>query len=163
MLTPDMLTGHRCAPTATTPIILILAHLMGTTVRSGLWAEYSSVLDLGITGDMTDTGAVRGIGVTAMDAKAGATSVEESTRTAAMDAAMRMVVTSAALPLTMDAAVTDAATREVMASMAEAPSAVAAKVVSTVELDSTVAAVGEASMAEADPTVADTGNATIEA
>jgi hypothetical protein len=104
---------------------------------------------------MTDTGVVQGIRVTATDAKAGATSVEGSTPAAATDTAIRMAVTSGAMRVTTDVAVTDAVTLEATASMAEAPFAVA-------EADSTAAALGAASMAEVDPTVADTGKATIE-
>ena len=105
-----------------------------------------------------DTGGVRGIGVTATGAKAGATGVEETTTVgetmtvAATDAAMRTVVMSAVMPVMMDAAVTDAATLEAIASMAKAPSAVAEVV--TAVVDFTVAA---------DPTVADTGKAKVEA
>ena len=121
---------------------------MGTMARSGLTVEYLLAPDLGITGagDMTDTGAVRGIGVAATDAKAGAMAVDESTPVVAMVTA----ITEA-----MRTAVTRAATLEATASVAKVVTTVAAEVASTAE-------VVEASTAEADPTVADTGNATLE-
>ena len=112
-------------------------------------AEYLLAPDLGITraGDMADTGAVRGIGVAATDAKAGATTGEESTHVAAMVAAIKEV---------MRTAVPRAATPEATASVAKVVTTVAAEVAST-------AAVGEASTEEADPMVADTGNSVMEA
>lgn len=143
-----MLTGRQCVPTDTTRIIRMLAHPMGTMARSGLTGECLLAPVLGITGagDMTDTGAVRGIGVAATDAKAGATAVGVSTPVAAMVAAITEV---------MRTAVTPAATAEATASVAKVVITVAAEVASTAE-------VGEASTAEADPTAADTGKATLE-
>lgn len=141
-LRPATLMGRQCVPTGITRIIRMLAHLMATMARSGLTVEYLLAPDPGITGagDMTDTGVVRGIGVAATGAKAGATAGEESTHAAAMVAAITEVMRTAATP--------------------EATASVA-KVASTEGEDPTVAEV--ASTAEADPTVADTGNSTLEA
>jgi hypothetical protein len=105
--------------------------------RSGLTVEYFLAPDPGITGagDTTGTGVVRGIGVAATGAKAGATAGEESTHVAAMVAAITEVMRTAATP-------------EATASVAKVASTEGAEVAST---------------AEADPTVADTGNSTLEA
>ena len=127
---------------------------MVSTVRSGLWAECSSVLALGITGVMGGTGVTAAMVTSAVamdEATSGVTDAAtlEGTRVGTM---------GTATPVTMPAAVLHAATLEAIASMAEAPSAaVVAEVVTTVE------AVEAAPMAEADPMVADTGNSTIEA
>ena len=141
-LPPITLTGRQFVPTDTTHITHMLAHPTGTMARSGLTVEYLLAPDRGITGagDMTDTGAVRGIGVAA-------TTGEESTHVAAMVAAITEV---------MRTVVTRAATLEATASVAKVVTTVAAEVAST-------AAVGEASTEEADPTVADTGNSVMEA
>ena len=107
--------------------------------------------DRGITG----AGAVRGIGVAATDAKAGATAGEESTHVAAMVAVITEV---------MHTAVTRAATPEATASVAKVLTTVAAELASTAAAAvASTAAVGEASTEEADPTVADTGNSVIQA
>ena len=140
-----MLTGRQRVLTDTTRIIRTPAHPMGTTALSGLTVEYLLGRDRGITGagDMTDTGAVRGIGGAATDTKAGATTGEESTHVAAMVAAIAEVTRTA---------VTPAATPEAMASVAQA--------VTTVAVASMV--VGETSTEEVDLTVADTGNSVMQ-
>ena len=142
-LPPVTLTGRQFVPTDTTRIIHMPAHPTGSMARSGLKVDYLLTPDRGITG----AGAVRGIGVAATDAKAGATAGEESTHVAAMVAAIKEV---------MRTAVPRAATPEATASVAKVLTTVAAEVAST-------AAVGEVSTEEADPTVADTGNSVIQA
>ena len=137
----------------TIPIIPMPAHPMVSTVRSGLWAEYSSVLALGITGVMGGTGVTVATVMSAVDMDAATSGVTD----AATLEGTRVGTMGTATPATMPAAALHAATLEAIASTAEAPSAVA------VEVDTTVAAVEVASMAEADPMVADTGNSTIEA
>ena len=86
----------RCAHTATTLIILMLARRMASTARGGLQAEYLSAPDLGITGDgvILDTGAAD-----STDARVGA-----------MDEAMLVAtpaVTSAAVTTVVAAGIAD--------------------------------------------------------
>src|ERR1022692_4900643 len=87
-----MLAGLPCVRTATTPITPMPAHLMASTVRSGLWAEHSLVPDLGITGagDMVDT-VVGAMGAPTLEAT-----------DAAMLEATDAGVTDAATPVAVD-------------------------------------------------------------
>lgn len=150
-LPPVTLTGRQFVPTDTTRIIHMPAHPTGSMARSGLTVEYLLAPDRGIT----KSGAVRGIGVAATDAKVGVTTGEESTHVAAMVAAITEV---------MRTVVTRAATPEATASVAKVVTTVAAAVASTAAVgEASTAAVGEASTEEADPTVADTGNSVMEA
>src|ERR1700687_6271948 len=97
----------------TIPIIPMPAHPMASTVRSGLWAEYSSVLALGITGVMADTGVTA---ATVMPAVA----MDEATW-GVMDVATpegtHAGTMGTATPVTMAAAALHAATLEAIASM----------------------------------------------
>src|ERR1700687_4741879 len=119
----------------TIPIIPMPAHPMASTVRSGLWAEYSSVLALGITGVMANTGVTAATVMSAVDMDEATSGVTD----AATLEDMPVGTMATATRVTMPAAALHAATLEATASMAEAPSAVAAEGVTT------VAAVGVAS------------------
>jgi hypothetical protein len=159
-----MLAGLPCVRTATTPITPMPAHLMASTVRSGLWAEHSLVPDLGITGagDMVDT-VVGAMGAPTLEAT-------DEAMPEAMDAAMPEAtdagVTDAAMLVIMPEGGTDAATPVAVDTMAEAPSAVvvitaAVAAASTVEAAaaSTAAAVVDLTAVAVDTVVAvDTGN-----
>jgi hypothetical protein len=103
----------------------MLAHLMATTVQTGLWAEYLSALVRGITGVIVDIGVAVDTGVMAdiTGARAGVTAMST------MDAAM---------PVTTLAAVTDTHTLAADSTVAEKSAAAGSTV--EAEVDSTVAA-----------------------
>src|ERR1035437_2393270 len=134
-----MLAGLPCVRTATTPITPMPAHLMASTVRSGLWAEHSFVPDLGITGagDMVDT-VVGAMGAPTLEAT-------DEAMPEAMDAAMPEAtdagVTDAGVLVIMPEEGTDAATPVAVDTMAEAPSAVVVITAAAVAAASTAAAV----------------------
>lgn len=120
--------GHRLARMDTILIILTLAHLMVTTVRSGSRAEYLSAPDPGITRD----------GVILDSMVAQATDITGTATLGATDAVMSLGVGMRAVMLGADAAMPAVDAAMLAVDFMAGPSTVVV-VVSTVAAVSTVA------------------------